>query len=71
MKYPLREINPEWSFDYMKCDPTDFLVALYDDYCRHHGLPVVSADEQDLHELTPKQRAWMHSFITIWDSFHA
>jgi len=71
MNYPLREIDPQWSFDYMKCDPTDFLVALYEDYCLHHGLPLVSADEQDIYNMPPKQRVWIHSFIVIWDSLHA
>ena len=51
-------------------DPTDFLVALYDDYCRHHKLPLVSADEQDFSEMTAKQIEWIESFIIIWDSLH-
>ena len=55
----------------MKYDPTDCLCAMYEDYCVAHDLPLVSADEQDIYHLPPKQRAWIHSFITIWDSFHA
>ena len=70
MKYPLREIDPNWSYTYMQCDPTDFLVALYDDYCRVNKLPLVSADEQDFSELTAKQIEWIESFIIIWDSLH-
>ena len=54
----------------MKFDPTDCLCAMYENYCIAHGLPLVSADEQDIHDMSSKNREWMLSFITIWDSFH-
>ena len=54
----------------MKYDPTDCLCAMYEDYCTTNNLPLLSADEQDLMDMSPEHRNWIHSFITIWDSFH-
>lgn len=53
---------------YYKLDGIGFLCEVYQDYCKLHNLPNVSADEQDYDELTPSQRVWMQQFITLWDT---
>ena len=52
-------------------DEVDLLVDVYEKYTTEQGLPMVSADEQDIYNMPPKQRVWIHSFIVIWDSLHA
>ena len=48
-------------------DSVDLLTDVYEQYCTKHGLPYVSADEQDLSELTPEQVRWIESFQQLWD----
>jgi len=42
----------------------DFLQEVYADYVVKHGLPMVSADEQDF---LPDHDAWLTNFVTLWD----
>ena len=48
-------------------DSVDLLTDVYEQYCTKQGLPYVSADEQDLSELTPEQVRWIESFQQLWD----
>jgi len=48
-------------------DSVDLLVETYENYLTKQGLPYVSADEQDLSELTPEQVRWIESFQQLWD----
>ena len=48
----------------MHMDAIDFLTEVYEDYCTKHGLPYVSADEQ---EYNPKHDAWVKNYIKLWD----
>jgi len=48
-------------------DSIDFLTVVYEDYCTKHGLPYVSADEQDLSDLDSKHVLWLNSFVKSWD----
>ena len=48
-------------------DEVDLLVQVYENYLTAQGLPMVSADEQDLNELTTEQVRWIESFQTLWD----
>tara|TARA_B100000902_G_C27061969_1_gene789576 strand:- start:48 stop:227 length:180 start_codon:yes stop_codon:yes gene_type:complete len=45
----------------------DLLCEVYGKYIASQKLPPVSADEQDLSELTKEQVKWIESFITLWD----
>ena len=47
-------------------DAIDFLTEVYEDYCTKHGLPYVSADEQD-EGLNVKHDIWLRSFSQLWD----
>ena len=49
-------------------DSVDFLTEVYEDYCTKHHIPFVSADEQDLSELSQAQRDWITFFSYLWDS---
>tara|TARA_E500000331_G_C16864556_1_gene543421 strand:- start:193 stop:387 length:195 start_codon:yes stop_codon:yes gene_type:complete len=49
-------------------DGLGFLCEVYQDYCKKHSLPLVSADEQDWNELTPSQRVWIQQFQLLWDA---
>ena len=49
-------------------DSMDFLTEVYEDYCTKHSLPYISADEQDLSELSQAQRDWITFFSYLWDS---
>ena len=49
-------------------DSVDFLTEVYEDYCTKHSLPYLSADEQDLSELSQAQRDWITFFSYLWDS---
>lgn len=49
-------------------DGLGFLCEVYQDYCKLHSLPLVSADEQDWHELTPSQRVWIQQFQLLWEA---
>jgi len=49
-------------------DGLGFLCEVYQDYCKKHSLPFVSADEQDWNELTPSQRVWIQQFQLLWDA---
>ena len=49
-------------------DGIGFLCEVYQDYCKKHSLPLVSADEQDWNELTPSQRVWIQQFQLLWDA---
>lgn len=51
----------------MAQDSESSLCDEYDAWCTAHGLPQVSADEQDLDVLTHEQRSYLHSFILRWD----
>ena len=42
----------------MIMDKIDFLTDVYEDYCTKHGLPYVSADEQDLTDMDEKHIQW-------------
>ena len=48
-------------------DSVDLLVDTYEKYLTEQGLPYVSADEQDLSELTTDQVRWIESFQQLWD----
>lgn len=48
--------------------PTEYLQDLYMDYCYKNGIPEVSADEQELHNLERVQRQWMFKFMHAWDA---
>jgi hypothetical protein len=48
-------------------DSVDLLTDVYEQYCTKHGLPYVSADEQDKSELTTDQVRWIESFEELWD----
>ena len=48
-------------------DSVDLLTDVYEQYCTKHGLPYVSADEQDKSELTTDQVRWIESFQQLWD----
>ena len=48
-------------------DSIDFLTVVYEDYCTKHGLPYVSADEQDLHDMPQKHVQWLAQFNTMWE----
>ena len=48
-------------------DSIDFLTVVYEDYCTKHGLPYVSADEQDLHDMDEKHVKWLYAFNTMWE----
>ena len=48
-------------------DSVDLLVDTYEKYLTEQGLPYVSADEQDLSELTTDQVRWIESFEQLWD----
>ncbi len=45
-------------------DAIDFLTEVYEDYCTKHGLPYVSADEQ---EYDAKHDSWLRNFSQMWD----
>ena len=47
-------------------DAIDFLTEVYEDYCTKHGLPYVSADEQD-EGLNVKHDSWLRNFSQMWD----
>ena len=47
-------------------DAIDFLTEVYEDYCTKHGLPYVSADEQD-EGLNVKHDIWLRNFSQLWD----
>ena len=49
-------------------DGLGFLCEVYADYVVKHKLPMISADEQDWHELTPSQRVWIQQFQLLWDA---
>ena len=48
-------------------DSIDLLVTVYEDYITKHGLPPVSADEQDITEIVEEQLEWMKAFQVLWD----
>ena len=48
-------------------DEIDLLVQVYENYVSEQGLPYVSADEQDLNEITEDQVIWIEAFQTLWD----
>ena len=50
----------------IKMDKIDFLTIVYEDYCTKHGLPYVSADEQDLSDLDEKHINCIDNFIDMW-----
>lgn len=41
--------------------------AMYVAWCKDEGLPVVSADEQDMETLTYDQKQVIDEFIEMWD----
>ena len=49
-------------------DAIAFLCDVYQDYCKKHDLPKVSADEQDFDELTERQQLWISEFISVWNA---
>lgn len=49
----------------------DALTKLYADFCDERGFPPMSADElltEHADEMTREQRAWLRSFIELWDA---
>ena len=60
-----RKVNKEDTMQVF--DSVDLLVETYENYLTKQGLPYVSADEQDLSELTPEQVRWIESFQQLWD----
>ena len=51
----------------MTLDNIDFLTIVYEDYCTKHGLPFVSADEQDTVDMDEKHVQWLASFNSMWE----
>ena len=56
----------------IKMDKIDFLTIVYEDYCTKHGLPYVSADEQDLSDVKemkflcdPKNVDWAGGYLYL------
>lgn len=51
---------------------TEKLAALYEEWCKKHGLPLESADELILMpELKAPQRRWLSAFILMWEAMQA
>ena len=46
----------------------DLLAEIYRKYVTEQGLPSVSADEQDLNQLTESQVVWIEAFQTLWEA---
>ena len=53
--------------DVQRQDNIDFLTIVYEDYCTKHGLPYVSADEQDTVDMESKHVLWLASFNRMWE----
>jgi|TARA_B100000902_G_C27131811_1_gene823993 hypothetical protein len=49
-------------------DQIDLLAEIYRNFITDEGLPSVSADEQDLNQLTESQVIWIESFQTLWEA---
>ena len=47
----------------------DWLCDVYVQFCTNHNLPKLSADEQELSDMTEYQQHWITTFISIWESF--
>ena len=60
-----RKVNKEDTMQVF--DSVDLLVETYENYLTKQGLPFVSADEQDLSELTTDQVRWIEAFQELWD----
>jgi hypothetical protein len=48
-------------------DTEEALVDEYTEWCAAAGIPLISADEQDLEQMTTEQRRYIHGFILRWE----
>ncbi len=49
-------------------DSIDLLTVVYEDFCSKFNLPHVSADEQDVNELSQFEQDWLKQFVLLWDA---
>jgi len=49
-------------------DSIDLLTVVYEDFCSKYNLPHVSADEQNVNQLSQFERDWLKQFVLLWDA---